>query len=84
MDFKQVKTETDMFPIAFQSWHNGSVQTSSVHYSNRFYQNGESEFSAFVDKHERSNTFATLHICNSVEEWDEVYRYLFGDEGEDE
>lgn len=70
---------SDMFPIAFQSWHNGGIQTSAVHYSNR-YNDGVSEFDDFVEKHNNSNTFATLHICHNVEEWDEVYKELFGDD----
>lgn len=69
----------DMFPIAFQSWRNGGIQTSAVHYSNR-YNDGVSEFDDFVEKHYNSNTFATLHICHNVEEWDEVYKELFGDD----
>lgn len=69
----------DMFPIAFQSWQNGGIQTSSIYSSNRFYDNGESKFDAFVSKHENSNTFATLHICKNIEEWIATDIELFGE-----
>lgn len=76
---KDMLTSLFAFPIAFQSWDNGGKQISSIHYSNR-YNDGVSEFDSFVAKHETSNTFATLHICNNMEEWNKVYEELFGGE----
>ena len=76
---ERIEISPDSFPIAFQSWDNGGIQTSSVYYSNRFHD-GVSEFNSFVEKHETSNTFATLHICNNMEEWDAAYEELFGGE----
>lgn len=78
-DDGRIEITPGMFPIAFQSWQNGGIQTSSIHFSNRFYDNGESEYDAFVSKHEDSNTFATLHICNNLEEWIVTDIELFGE-----
>ena len=78
-DDGRIEITPGMFPIAFQSWQNGGIQTSSIYFSNRFYDNGESEYDAFVSKHEDSNTFATLHICNNLEEWIATDIELFGE-----
>ena len=79
-DNSRIEITPDVFPIAFQSWQNGGIQTSSIYLSNRFYDNGESEYDAFVSKHKDSNTFATLHICNNLEEWIATDIELFGED----
>ena len=50
---------------AFQTWRNGSVQVSG------FYSGEEVE--AFIEKHETSNTFATLHTFTDLKKAVDMY-----------
>ena len=62
----------------------GESYSSAITMGNDPYNDGVSEFEDFVEKHNNSNTFATLHICHNDEECDEVYKELFGEEDEEE
>ncbi len=48
--------------VAFESWNNGGIETSSI------YQN-ENAIN-FIDRHNSSNTFATLHVFGNHPESD--------------
>lgn len=71
------------YPCAFQTWHNGGLKKSATHYSNEFYEDGKSHFEVFVERHEKSNTFAMLHICESEAEYKAKISELFGDDNDD-
>lgn len=68
------------YPCAFQVWSNGGLQKSATHYSDECYEDGESHFAAFVERHNTSNTFATLVVCESEAEYQTKLKELFGDE----
>ena len=71
------------YPCAFQSWDNGGKQKSSTYYSGEFYPDGQSHYESFVEGHNNSDTFATLHICETEEAYDVLYDELFGKETTD-
>ena len=72
------------YPCAFQTWYDGGICKSATHYSNEFYEDGESHYEAFVERHENSGTFATLHVCETKEEYDAKIVELFGNEEDEE
>ena len=53
---------------AFQTWQNGGLQMSGL-YLNQ-------DAIDFVESHYNSNTFATLHTFDSIEEAKKVYNRL--------
>lgn len=54
---------------AFQTWYNGSTKEVSGFYT------GE-EVEGFIEKHESSGTFATLHVFHDMEEAEKEYNSL--------
>jgi hypothetical protein len=67
-------TNTQPEPIvaAFQTWRNGSeIQVSG------FYEG--QEVSDFIEKHETSNTFATLHTFTDMSQAEDMYEGFMED-----
>jgi hypothetical protein len=56
---------TEIIVAAFQTWRNGSVQVSG------FYS-GEEVFD-FIEKHDNSGTFATLHTFTCMKKAEAMY-----------
>ena len=68
--------ENQKFPVCFQVWNNGGVQTSAWYWSNVFnYRKDKDDFSVMVENHEEyrksGNSIARLVIFNSQKELDE-------------
>ena len=58
---------------AFQTWSNGGIQTSGMCIASR---DGQEAVDAFIERHNESGTFATLHTFTCEDEaWDALMSF---------